>query len=356
MTLYFPDEIDEHGTFAEIGDIVDEVVPHDEHVDEMLTMRLSQIEEITQPELTSPFDLFGGVCHRGCQGDPNYPYSGDCWDVIAIDGSVDGLVSLVEGASDFVDPPISFDYFSVSHVIALFAPSSPTSQISDIDDEIAQHDSNDDSSPTSHLDPSDQRVSPAIGDTKIVDFATVDQPRELRIKLDLSTDERFLLVVEYPEWLANVVPIPKKDGKVRVFVDFRDLNKASPKDDFPLPHIDMLVDSIAGHSMLSFMDEFSGYNQILMALEDMEKTSFIIEWGSGQVLERIQQFKLRLNPKKGTFGVTSRKLLGYMVSERGIKVDPDKIRAILDMPASRTKREVRGFLGRLQYIRRFIVS
>ena len=54
---------------------------------------------------------------------------------------------------------------------------------------------------------------------------------------------------------------PKKDGKVRVCVDFRDLNKASPKDDFPLPHIDMLVDSTAGHHpKLSFMDGFSGYN------------------------------------------------------------------------------------------------
>ena len=72
----------------------------------------------------------------------------------------------------------------------------------------------------------------------------------------------FLSVVEYPEWLANVVPVPKKDGKVRVCVDFRDLNKASPKDDFPLPHIDMLVDSTAGHPMLSFMDGFSRYNQI----------------------------------------------------------------------------------------------
>ena len=80
-------------------------------------------------------------------------------------------------------------------------------------------------------------------------------------------------MVEYPEWLANVVLVPKKDGKVIVCVDFRDLNKASPKDDFPLPHIDMLV----GHSMLSFMDGFFGYNQILMAPEDMEKTSFIIE-------------------------------------------------------------------------------
>ena len=90
----------------------------------------------------------------------------------------------------------------------------------------------------------------------------------------------FLSLVEYPELLANVVPVPKKDGKMRVCVDFRDLNKASPKDDFPLPHIDMLVDSTVRHSMLSFMDEFFGYSRILMALEDMEKTSFITEWGT----------------------------------------------------------------------------
>ena len=70
--------------------------------------------------------------------------------------------------------------------------------------------------------------------------------------------------------------------------------------------------------------------------------------------ERIRQFRLRLNPKKCTFRVTSGKLLGYMVSERGIEVDPDKIIAILDMPAPRTEREIRGFLGRLQYISRFI--
>ena len=90
----------------------------------------------------------------------------------------------------------------------------------------------------------------------------------------------FLSIVEYPKWLANVVPIPKKDGKVRVCVDFRDLNKASPNDDFPLPHIDLLVDNTVGHSMLSFMDGFSGYNQILMAPEDREKTAFITEWGT----------------------------------------------------------------------------
>ena len=75
----------------------------------------------------------------------------------------------------------------------------------------------------------------------------------------------FISVVEYPKWLDNVIPVPKNDGKVRVCVDFRDLNKTNPKDDFSLPHVDLLVDSTVGHSMLSFMDGFLGYNQILMA-------------------------------------------------------------------------------------------
>ena len=67
---------------------------------------------------------------------------------------------------------------------------------------------------------------------------------------------------------------------MKVCVGFRDLNKASLKDDFPLPHIDMLVDSTIGHSMLCFMDGFFGYSQILMAPKDMGKMSFIIEWGT----------------------------------------------------------------------------
>ena len=70
--------------------------------------------------------------------------------------------------------------------------------------------------------------------------------------------------------------------------------------------------------------------------------------------ERIRQFRLKLNPKKCTFGVTSGKLLGHIVSERGIEVDPEKIKAILDMPAPRNEKEIRGFLGTLQYISHFI--
>ena len=76
----------------------------------------------------------------------------------------------------------------------------------------------------------------------------------------------FIRLVHQAEWIANVVPVPKKDGKVRMCVDFRDLNKAYPKDDFPLPHIDVSVDNTAGSALMSLMDGFLGYNQIKMAL------------------------------------------------------------------------------------------
>ena len=85
--------------------------------------------------------------------------------------------------------------------------------------------------------------------------------------------------MDYPQWLANIVPVPKKDGKVRMCVDFRNLTKARPKDDFPLPHIDVIVDSAASSAIYSFMDGFSGYNQIMMVVMDNIKTTFITEWG-----------------------------------------------------------------------------
>ena len=71
--------------------------------------------------------------------------------------------------------------------------------------------------------------------------------------------------------------------------------------------------------------------------------------------ERIKEYKLRLNPQKCTFGVTTGKLLGFLVSDRGIEVDPSKIKAILEMPPPKSEKEIRGFLGRLQY-KRFITK
>ena len=89
----------------------------------------------------------------------------------------------------------------------------------------------------------------------------------------------FIREVYYPKWLANVVMVKKSTGKWRMCVDFTNLNKACPKDSYPLPRIDQLVDSTAGHKLLSFMDAFSGYNQIQMAEEDQEKTAFITSRG-----------------------------------------------------------------------------
>ena len=85
----------------------------------------------------------------------------------------------------------------------------------------------------------------------------------------------FIKEVYYLDLLANVVMVEKSNGKWRMCVDFMDLNKAYPKDSFPLPRIDLLEDSTAGHKLLTFMDVFSGYNQIVMDKDDHEKTSFI---------------------------------------------------------------------------------
>ena len=95
--------------------------------------------------------------------------------------------------------------------------------------------------------------------------------RKIKEDVEKQFDVGFLVVARYPEWVANIVPVPKKDGKVRMCVDDRDLNRASPKDNFPLPHIDILVDNTANFALFSFMDGFSGYNQIKMVLEDMER-------------------------------------------------------------------------------------
>ena len=83
--------------------------------------------------------------------------------------------------------------------------------------------------------------------------------------------------MEDTQWLANIVPVLKKDGSVRMYVDYRGLNKAYPKDDFFLPHINTLVDSAASSTMHSFMDGFLRYNQIIMAVIDKLKTSFTTE-------------------------------------------------------------------------------
>lgn len=93
---------------------------------------------------------------------------------------------------------------------------------------------------------------------------------QIKEEFQKQVDAGFLITSEYPQWMANIVLVPKKDSKVRMCVDYRDLNKAKPTNDFPLPHIDMLVDNTAKFKVFSFTDGFSGYNHIRMAPEDRE--------------------------------------------------------------------------------------
>ncbi|XP_050247585.1 uncharacterized protein LOC126695025 [Quercus robur] len=220
----------------------------------------------------------------------------------------------------------------------------------------------------------------------------------------------FIREVYYPEWLANVVLVKKANGKWRMCVDFTDLNKACPKDSFPLPRIDQLVDSTAGHKLLTFMDAFSGYNQIKMAEEDQERTAFITSQGlycykvmpfglknAGATYQRmvnkmfsqqigrnmevyvddmlvkskeelthlddleetfatLKKHQMKLNPSKCAFGVVSGKFLRFMVSQRGIEANPEKVRAIIDMASPKIVKDTDECEAAFQELKQYLSS
>uniref|UniRef100_A0A2N9GEB1 Integrase catalytic domain-containing protein n=1 Tax=Fagus sylvatica TaxID=28930 RepID=A0A2N9GEB1_FAGSY len=218
----------------------------------------------------------------------------------------------------------------------------------------------------------------------------------------------FIKPIQHPRWLSNIVPVKKKNGQIQCCVDFRNLNKACPKDEFPLPNMDLLIDLAASHAMFSFMDGFSGYNKIFMSPRDAEKTAFRTPIGNfyytvmpfglknagatyqrtmtamfhdmmhceiedyvndivvksktrgdhfgilKKVFERCRLYKLKMNPIKCAFGVLASKFLGFLVHQRGIDVDPARASTIATMKPPTTHKELKSFLGKLSYIRRFI--
>ena len=114
--------------------------------------------------------------------------------------------------------------------------------------------------------------------------------------------------VEYPEWLANVVLVKKVNGKWRLCIDFIDINMACLKDSFSVPQIDLIMDATAGHELLSFIDAFSGYNQISMDHNDQEKTSFVT--GQGNYCYRVMPFGLK------NAGATYQRLVNRMFQKQ----------------------------------------
>ncbi|KAL0420910.1 UNVERIFIED_CONTAM: Pro-Pol polyprotein [Sesamum latifolium] len=214
--------------------------------------------------------------------------------------------------------------------------------------------------------------------------------------------------IQFPEWLSNVVLVPKPGGKWRMCIDFRDLNKACPKDFYPLPRIDQLVHSTSGYELLSMMDTSQGYHQIMLAPEDCKKVSFITSPGTfcyvampfglknaaatyqrlvdkifcpqigrnvevfvddmlvkskrardhvaniEETFSVLRKYRLKLNPSKCAFGVRGGRFLGFMVTQRGVEANPLKIKAILDMKAPTSVNEVQRLTERIVALSRFI--
>ncbi|GKV24228.1 hypothetical protein SLEP1_g33863 [Rubroshorea leprosula] len=207
----------------------------------------------------------------------------------------------------------------------------------------------------------------------------------IKEEVEKLLQDGFVRKVDYCEWVANPVLVKKANGKWRMCIDYTNLNQACPKDCYPMPSIDKLVEAALGNERLSLLDAYSGYHQVPMAPKDEEKTSFyagdeiycyvmmpfglknagatyqkmvtiVFRAQIGKNLEvyvddiviksqkaedylanldetfnNLRKNRMWLNPAKCIFGVESGKFLGFMVSRRGIEVNAEKIRVIADM-------------------------
>ncbi|KAI3829028.1 hypothetical protein L1987_03142 [Smallanthus sonchifolius] len=214
--------------------------------------------------------------------------------------------------------------------------------------------------------------------------------------------------VKYPSWIANPIMVEKGDGSWRMCIDFKDLNKETPKDCYPQPEIEMKVEALADFPVRCFLDAYKGYHQIQMAPEYEEKTAFYTDEGvfcytkmpfalknagatyqrfmdqtftkqigknlevyiadlvikskteAGMIKDVEETFKtlhgagMKLNPKKCSFEVADGKFLGVMVTKEGIRPNPEKVEAITKMSSTRTLKEVQRLNGRLVALNRFL--
>ena len=193
---------------------------------------------------------------------------------------------------------------------------------------------------------------------------------------------KIIVPLRYSKWVANLVGVRKKSGEIRLYVDFRNLNKCSKKDNYPLPKMEHLLQKFSGGKVMSFLDGFSCYNQIAIHPDDQEKTTFTTPWGTFmyskmpfglmnvgatfhramniafvgekdkffliyldditiysnshhdhlQHLKRVflkcRRFGILVNPKKSQFSLEEGKLLGRVVSAAGVRIDPERVKAI----------------------------
>ncbi|KAL3681519.1 hypothetical protein R1sor_024475 [Riccia sorocarpa] len=232
-------------------------------------------------------------------------------------------------------------------------------------------------------------------------------------ELDKLLECDFIYPSEETEWASPILIVPKKDtGKIQVCVDFRSLNQQTIPDAFPIPFTDMLLDEVVGSEMFSFMDGFSGYNQIGRAPEDQYKTTFVTQWGTfayrvmlfglqnapatfqrymmnfflplndqlklylddlcahgprsthidtlRATFTACRKARISLNPDKCFFGASCGPLLGLLVSRAGTSINPRKIECILRIPIPITVTDLQleclGMIFSVQKFRHYLLG
>ncbi|MCO5557895.1 hypothetical protein L7F22_011467 [Adiantum nelumboides] len=232
--------------------------------------------------------------------------------------------------------------------------------------------------------------------------------RKIKEEIDKLKEVKFIFEIEHTDWASPIVEVPKKDGKLRVCVNLKKVNAATIRDNYPLPITDHVIERVAGREAYSFLDGFSGYNQLAIKSEDQHKTAFATEWGIfayrvmpfgltkapatsqrlmshafeeylrqfleiymddlcvhslirmdhiehlTKIFKKCRLYRICLNPKKCVFMVRQGKILGHIASKNGISTDMEKILVIVELPRPLRVKEVQDFMGHFGYYRRFI--
>jgi len=233
---------------------------------------------------------------------------------------------------------------------------------------------------------------------------------DVKKEVERLLEANFIRTCRYAEWISSIVPVYKKNGKMRVCIDFRDLNKATPMDGYPMLVANLLVDAAAGYEVIRFMDGNTGYNQIFMATVDISKTAFrcpghigLFEWivmtfglknasatyqramnyifdeligkiveiyiddvvvkswsheghlaDLRKTLECTRKHGLKMNPNKCTFRVSASEFLGFLVHKGGIEVGKKSMEAVDKVAPPTNITELQSLLGKINFVRRFI--
>lgn len=231
---------------------------------------------------------------------------------------------------------------------------------------------------------------------------------KMKEELIKMRDAGIIKPIGHSIWVSNLVPIRKKNEDIRLCVDFRNLNISLLKDNYALPNMEALLHKVTGNELLSMMDGFSGYNQVKVKEEEQYKTIFTTPWGTyvyvrmpfgltnagatfqramdvafgdfidiimviyqddittyskkaedhckhlEKIFKRALEYGVSLNPKKCHFGVTEGKILGYIVSKEGFRIDLERIEAIDRVQIPKNVKGIQSFFGQINFVRRFV--